>query len=71
MSYKSFERNYLRNSYIDLLSKKNGNCQTRPNTSSYKDQLHDLHRLDELKNFAANILLKLVIKSCTGIRAIG
>ena len=37
MSYKSFERNYLRNSYIDLLSKKNGNCQTRPNTSSYKD----------------------------------
>ena len=26
---------------------------------------------DELKNFAANILLKLVIKSRTGIRAIG
>ena len=26
---------------------------------------------DELKNFVANILLKLVIKSRTGIRAIG
>ena len=32
-------------------------------------QLHDLHRLDELKNFATNILLKLVIKSGTGIHA--
>ena len=29
----------------------------------------DFHRLDELKNFTTNILLKLVIKSCTGIRA--
>ena len=27
--------------------------------------------VDEVKNFAANNLLKLVIKSCTGIRAIG
>ena len=34
-------------------------------------QLHDLHRLDELKNFETNILLKLVIKSRTGIYAIG
>ena len=30
-----------------------------------------LKSCDELKNFAANILLKLVIKSRTGIRAIG
>ena len=29
----------------------------------------DFHRLDELKNFAANIFLKLVIKSRTGIHA--
>ena len=29
----------------------------------------DLHRLDELKNFAANIFLKLMSKSHTGIRA--
>ena len=33
-------------------------------------QLQDLHRLDELKNFAANIILKLVIKSRIGIGAI-
>ena len=33
-------------------------------------QLHDLYRLDKLKNFAANIFLKLVIKSRTGICAI-
>ena len=32
-------------------------------------ELLDFHRLDELKNFAANIFLKLVIKSRTGIRA--
>ena len=32
-------------------------------------ELLDLHHLDELKNFAANILLKLVIKLRTGIRA--
>ena len=32
-------------------------------------ELHDFHRLDELKNFAANILLKLVIKLCIEIRA--
>ena len=31
--------------------------------------LLDLHHLDELKNFAANIFLKLVIKSGTKIRA--
>ena len=30
-------------------------------------ELCDLHRIDELKNFAANILLKLVSKSRTGI----
>ena len=30
---------------------------------------HDLYRVDELKNFAANIFLKLVIKLCTGIFA--
>ena len=30
----------------------------------------DLHRLDELNNFAANILLKLVIKSRPGIHTI-
>ena len=34
-------------------------------------KLLDFHCLDELKNFTANIFLKLVIKSCTGIRAIG
>ena len=33
-------------------------------------ELFDLHHLDELKNFAANILFKLVIKSRTGIRTI-
>ena len=32
-------------------------------------ELHELHRVKELKNFAANIFPKLVIKSCTGIRA--
>ena len=32
-------------------------------------ELRDLHRVDELKNFAANILLKLVRKPRTGIRA--
>ena len=32
-------------------------------------ELLDFHRLDELKNFATNILLKLVIKSRTKIRA--
>ena len=32
-------------------------------------ELFDFHRLDELKNFAANIFLKLVIKSRTRIRA--
>ena len=32
-------------------------------------ELLDFHRLDELKNFAANIFLKLVIKSRTGIHA--
>ena len=30
-------------------------------------ELHDLHRVDELKKFAANIFLKLVSKSRTGI----
>ena len=34
-------------------------------------ELLDLQRLDELKNFAANIFLKLVIKSRSEIRAIG
>ena len=34
-------------------------------------ELLDFHRLDELKNFVANILLKLVIKLCIGIRVIG
>ena len=34
-------------------------------------ELLDLHHLDELKNFVTNIFLKLVIKSRTGIRAIG
>ena len=29
-----------------------------------------LHRVNELKNFATNILLKLVCKPCTGIRAL-
>ena len=33
------------------------------------NELLDFQRLDELKNFAANIFLKLVIKSCTGIHA--
>ena len=33
-------------------------------------ELLDFHRLDELKNFAANISLKLVIKSRTGSRAL-
>ena len=33
-------------------------------------QLHDLHHLDELKNFAANILFQSVIKLRTRIRAI-
>ena len=33
-------------------------------------KLLDFHRLDELKNFAANIFLKLVIKLRTGIRAL-
>ena len=32
-------------------------------------ELRDLHRVDELKNFAANIFLKLVSKLRTGIRA--
>ena len=32
-------------------------------------ELIDFHRLDELKKFVANILLKLVLKSRTGIRA--
>ena len=32
-------------------------------------ELRDLHRVDELKNFAANNLLKLVIKLRIGIRA--
>ena len=31
-------------------------------------ELLDFHRLDELKNVAANILLKLVIKLCIGDR---
>ena len=30
-------------------------------------ELHGLHYVDELKNFTANILLKLVCKPCTGI----
>ena len=34
------------------------------------NEFRDLHRVDELKNFAANIFLKLVIKSCIGIRAL-
>ena len=34
-------------------------------------EFRDLHRVDELKNFAVNILLKLVIKLRTGIHAIG
>ena len=29
-------------------------------------ELHDLHRVDELKNFVANILLKLVINHVLG-----
>ena len=33
-------------------------------------QLLDFHHLDELKNFTANIFLKLVIKLCTGICAL-
>ena len=33
--------------------------------------LLDLHRVDELKNFAADNLLSWCLKSCTGIRAIG
>ena len=33
-------------------------------------QLHDLYRLDELKNFVVNIFLKLVIKSHTGSCAV-
>ena len=32
-------------------------------------EFRDLHRVDELKNFAANIFLKLVSKPRTGIRA--
>ena len=32
-------------------------------------ELLDFHRLDELKNFAANIFFKLVIKLCIGIVA--
>ena len=32
--------------------------------------LYDLHRVNELKNFAANIFLKLVSKPRTGIRAL-
>ena len=32
-------------------------------------ELLDLHRVDELKNFAANIFLKLVCQSRTGIHA--
>ena len=32
-------------------------------------EIFDFHRFDELKNFAVNIFLKLVIKSRTGIRA--
>ena len=32
-------------------------------------EFHDLHRVDKLKDFAANIFLKLVSKSRTGIRA--
>ena len=32
-------------------------------------ELHDLHHVDELKNFAANIFLKLVSKPHTGIHA--
>ena len=31
-------------------------------------ELHDLHRVDELKNFIANIFLKLVCKPRTRIR---
>ena len=31
----------------------------------------DLHRVDELKNFAANNFLSWLLKSRTGIRAIG
>ena len=34
------------------------------------NDLHDLHRVDDLKNFAVNILLKLVCKSRTEIRAL-
>ena len=30
-------------------------------------ELHELHRVDELKNFVANIFLKLMIKSRTRI----
>ena len=29
-------------------------------------ELHDLHRVDELKNFATNILLKLVVSHVLG-----
>ena len=32
-------------------------------------ELLDFHHLDELKNFAASIFLKLVIKLCTRIHA--
>ena len=32
-------------------------------------EIRDLYYVDELKNFAANIFLKLVIKSRTGIHA--
>ena len=32
-------------------------------------ELFDFHRLDELKNFVANIFLKLMSKSCTEIHA--
>ena len=32
-------------------------------------ELLDFHRVDELKNFATNILIKLVCKLCVGIRA--
>ena len=33
------------------------------------NELHDLHRVDELKNFIANIFIKLVCQSRTWIRA--
>ena len=33
-------------------------------------ELRDLHHVDELKNFAANIFLKLVYKLRIGIRAL-